>query len=130
MSKVNTIKLKELRKQKMVIQAAVAEAVGLGRTAYVKIENGTQDADTETLIKLADYFGVSIDYLLDRTDSRNPMSLFPGGKFDLQLFSDKGPMPPDDETIQKAVVVLKAMDENKRKTALAQLEALAALNRK
>lgn len=135
MSKVDSQKLKELRKTKHITQDDVAKAIGIGRTGYVRIENGERDADTATLDKLADYFGVPIDYILGRIDTLEPtrediMKIFPGAKFDLQLFSDKGPMPPDDETIQKALAILKEMDEEHKKTALAQLEALAALNRK
>lgn len=60
--------LKELRLSKDKTQAQIASEIGIGRTGYTKIENGIQDADTETISKLADYFGVSTDYLLGRED--------------------------------------------------------------
>lgn len=60
--------LKELRLSKHKTQSDVANGIGMGRTGYTKIENGVQDADTETIAKIADYFGVSVDYLLGRTN--------------------------------------------------------------
>lgn len=60
--------LKELRLSKDKTQAQIASEIGIGRTGYTKIENGIQDADTETISKLSDYFGVSTDYLLGRED--------------------------------------------------------------
>ena len=56
--------LKELRKEKKVSQCDVATALGVTRSAYGNYELGVREPDYATLIKLADYFGVSTDYLL------------------------------------------------------------------
>lgn len=68
MGKIKYGILKQLRLSKNKTQAQVASEIGIGRTGYTKIENGTQDADTEIISKLADYFGVTVDYLLGRNE--------------------------------------------------------------
>lgn len=42
--------------------------LGMSQTGYSKYETGENDLPTAVLIKLADFYNVSIDYLLDRTD--------------------------------------------------------------
>lgn len=60
----------ELRKVKGVNQGIVADYLGICRTSYTKYENDIHEPDLNTLKKIADYFDVSIDYILGRgTDS-------------------------------------------------------------
>lgn len=61
------IKLKELRENKRVSQAKLAQALGISQSTVGMWENGTNKPEYEKLIKLAEYFDVSIDYLLCRT---------------------------------------------------------------
>ncbi|MCF8002536.1 MAG: helix-turn-helix domain-containing protein [Halanaerobiales bacterium] len=61
-------RLKELRKETKLKQSEVAEEMGLGRSTYANYEQGTRFPGKENLIAIADYFGVSIDYLLGETD--------------------------------------------------------------
>ncbi|EPR07673.1 helix-turn-helix domain-containing protein [Ruminiclostridium papyrosolvens] len=63
--------LRKLRKSKKLTQADVASALEIGRSTYTKYESGKSKPVSEMLIKIADYFGVSVDYLLGRTDIRN-----------------------------------------------------------
>ena len=58
--------IKALRKERGLTQTELAEVVGFTHVAVVKWENGQREPDFSTLIKLADYFGVSTDYLLGR----------------------------------------------------------------
>ena len=58
-------RLKELREAKGLLQKDVAEMLGVDRTTYVKYENGNNEPDSRTLIKLANFFEVSIDELFD-----------------------------------------------------------------
>ena len=58
--------LKILRKQKGLYQKDVATFLGVDRTTYVKYENGVCEPDNDTLVKLAELFNVSVDYLLGR----------------------------------------------------------------
>lgn len=57
-------RLKELRDKKGLYQKDIALFLGIDRTTYVKYENGSSEPPNEVLFKLADYFHVSIDYLM------------------------------------------------------------------
>ncbi len=61
------IRLRSLREQKGVSQKEIADYINKTPQAYSLYENGKRDPDTLTLKKLADYFHVTIDYLLDYT---------------------------------------------------------------
>ena len=61
-------RLKELRKDKGVTQKALAEIMGMTEQAYQKYEYGMREPNHEATIKLADFFDVSVDYLLGRSD--------------------------------------------------------------
>lgn len=65
--------LKILRKQKGVPQQTVANYLEITRQAYSNYENGNRDPDNETLLKLAEYFEVSVDQLL-RGKEKTPTS--------------------------------------------------------
>jgi len=62
-------RLKGLRKVKSVTQKTVAEHIGILEQAYQKYEYGKHEPNHETTIKLADFFDVSTDYLLGRSDN-------------------------------------------------------------
>ena len=62
-------RLKELREKRAISQLKLAMDLGLTQNSVSRYESGTREADYKTLIALADYFNVSIDYLLERTDS-------------------------------------------------------------
>lgn len=61
--------LKTLRKQNKINQGVLAKALGVPRSTYQSYEYGVAEPDIETLIKLADYFDVSLDYLCGRQNS-------------------------------------------------------------
>jgi len=61
-------RLKEIRKAKGVTQKAMAEHLGMTEQAYQKYEYAMREPNHETTIKLADFFDVSTDYLLGRSD--------------------------------------------------------------
>lgn len=60
--------LKKLRKERNISQQDVADYLHITRAAYTNIENGKRETDFNGLSKLAEYFGVTADYLLGRTD--------------------------------------------------------------
>lgn len=60
-------KLLELRKSKNLLQREVAFACGITTAAYGSYEKGDREPTLETLSRLADFFGVSVDELLGRT---------------------------------------------------------------
>ena len=63
------MRLKSLRKQRGITQLKLALDLGLNQNSISRYENGEREADYRTLIAFADYFNVSIDYLLERTDN-------------------------------------------------------------
>ena len=63
------LRLKELRKKQKISQIKLAIDLGMNQNSISRYENGERQADYETLISFADYFYVSIDYLLGRTDN-------------------------------------------------------------
>lgn len=69
-------RLVELRKQKNLSQYELAEQLGFSRGKLANYEQGTRQPDFETLQKIADFFGVSLDYLLGReAEQTNDTSL-------------------------------------------------------
>lgn len=62
------MRLRELRTEKNLLQKDLAEKLGVDRTTYSKYESGASEPNYETLLKLADIFDVSIDYLLGRDE--------------------------------------------------------------
>lgn len=62
-------RLKELRLEKGTKQKDVAEYIGLTTKAYCFYELGKREPSIQTLSKLCDYFDVSADYLIGRSDS-------------------------------------------------------------
>lgn len=63
------MRLKELREQRHISQIRLAMDLGMNQNTISRYENEVREADYKTLIQLADYFKVSIDYLLERTDN-------------------------------------------------------------
>ena len=61
-------RLKLLRERSKLSQANVANAIFIAQNTYSYYENGKRDIPTQTLIRLADFYGVSVDYILGRTD--------------------------------------------------------------
>ena len=65
--------LRRFRNEFKLTQKAVADAVGMRETAYSRYERGEREPAYKQLIKLADAYNVSIDYLVGRSD--NPQRL-------------------------------------------------------
>ena len=63
------VRLKELRIKRGISQLKLAMDLSMNQNSISRYESGMREADYDTLIKLADYFHVSIDYLLERTDN-------------------------------------------------------------
>ena len=58
----------ELRKRNNLTQKEIAAALGITQPSYIRYENGTAEPTQETLVKIADLFDVSIDFLLGRKE--------------------------------------------------------------
>lgn len=65
-------RLKALRLQRKLTHQDMADLLGITRQGYSKYENGQSQPDIDTINKLAEFFNVTTDYLLGRTDHPNP----------------------------------------------------------
>ena len=70
-------RLSELRKDKGLNQDELGEIIQKGKGSVSRYEKGTRQPDVETLKRLADFFGVSTDYLLGRTKYPRIMEQMP-----------------------------------------------------
>ena len=64
-------RIRDLREDRDLNQTQVAKMLGMSQTGYSKYETGENDLPTQILIKLSDYYDVSIDYLLGQTNNPN-----------------------------------------------------------
>lgn len=64
-------RLKQLRLERGLLQSDIAKVIKKSERIVGFYETGERDMNTETLSILADFFNVSIDYLLGKTDIRN-----------------------------------------------------------
>ena len=62
-------RLKQLRKEKGITQLKLAMDLGMNQNSISRYESGAREAGYDLLIRFADYYGVSIDYILYRSDS-------------------------------------------------------------
>ncbi len=65
-------RIKKLRREKGVSQTELAEYLALKQQTISAYENGTNEPDLKALDKMARYFDVSIDYIVGRSDVRDP----------------------------------------------------------
>lgn len=63
-------RIRDLREDRDLNQTQVAKMLGMSQTGYSKYEIGENDIPTAVLIKLARFYGTSIDYLLGETDKQ------------------------------------------------------------
>lgn len=63
-------RLKDLRENCGLRQVDIADFLGIKQTVYSRYERGYQNIPLEYLIKLADYYKVSTDYILGRTNNK------------------------------------------------------------
>jgi len=63
--------LKKLRKQHKLSQQRLADILLVSQQSVYKYENNITSPDIETLIRMADYFNTSVDYLVEHTDIPN-----------------------------------------------------------
>lgn len=64
-----SVRLREVRKSKGKKLQETADCVGIKLRSYQAYEQGTNEPNIEKLILLADFFDVSLDYLMGRTDA-------------------------------------------------------------
>lgn len=64
-------RIRDLREDKDLTQKQMGEILSCSQRVYSNYERGDLDIPTDILIKLADFYCVSIDYILERTDKKN-----------------------------------------------------------
>lgn len=64
-------RLKDLRQDNDLKQKDIAKVLNISQRGYSHYETGNNNIPTEILIRLADYYGTSVDYLLGRTDIKD-----------------------------------------------------------
>lgn len=65
-------RLRDLREDRDLSQREVAKLLEMSQTGYSKYETGENDIPTSVLQRLADFYNVSVDYLLGRTNQKAP----------------------------------------------------------
>lgn len=66
------LKIKDIREDKDLTQKAIAEFLGIQQNSYSQIENGINNIQIDHLIKLANFYNTSTDYLLGLTNETKP----------------------------------------------------------
>lgn len=105
---------KSLRKGKNLSQVQLAEALKVSKACISMIEIGKNEPTANTLMKYADFFNCSTDYLLGRADDLGVIS----------IESEKSDLSKDERS---AVETLRALPEDLRRRALAYLSKLSEL---
>lgn len=99
-------KLRELREEKGLLQKDVANFLNISTSAYGYYEQGKRNPDIENLSKLADFFNVSTDYLLGKTNVKNTIKYDYEYQIKFETFSEI------DEFITKKLVDEGIIKEN------------------
>ncbi len=101
-------KLTEIRKSKGYTMKAVAEAIEMKPDTYRNYESGRLEPNLKTLQKLADFYGVTTDYLLGRPEAKPPAD-------PVDEFVSKTNMVSNEQAALKKWL---SLDETKRKAVL------------
>lgn len=64
--------IRALREDNDIKQREIAAVLGVSQNTYSQYETGVIAFTDQVLLKLADYYGVSVDYLMDRTNIKIP----------------------------------------------------------
>ena len=99
----------DLRKEKRVSQTELAKMVHVSQATVTAWETGKAEPSSSALNSLANYFNVSSDYLLGRTNERNPES---GDFFDVMSFDGQ---PLDEHDKKLLADIYRTIQANKKK---------------
>ena len=109
------IKLKDLRKSRNLTLKELASQIEISYQALSNYENSNRQPDYETLIRFADFFSVSVDYLLGRTNERQSLSSSLTEKESRLLGAFSGLIPPMQDYVLEMVEKLVEKDIGKNK---------------
>mgnify|MGYP002519022385 FL=1 len=68
------LRIRNLREDRDLKQQDLADYLNCSQVCYSRYENGQRDIPLETISKIADFYNVSVDYLLNRTDCPDMMN--------------------------------------------------------
>ena len=111
------IRLRELRKSQGFTLKNVADALNTSNQVISRYELGQTEPDFATLIKIADFFNVSVDYLLGHTDKRHLSGSSLTEKETRLLDAFNGLIPPMQDYILDMVEKLVAQPQNANRRA-------------
>ena len=104
------MRLKELRQNLSCTQEKIANDLNIARTTYRNYENGDREPSLDFLIKIADYFDISLDYLLGRQNNNLLFidSLSPAKKELISMIKDLN----EDETFVAIGMIAKLANQS------------------
>lgn len=70
MEKLYLKRIKQLRQEQSRTQINVSTILGIDQSYYSKLERGQHEISIKDLLKIADFYNVSLDYLMERTDKK------------------------------------------------------------
>lgn len=88
-------KIKKLREERRLTQKELAEEMNLAQSTIAMIENDKKEGSTKTLKKLADFFNVTLDYLLSEDDEKDKINEYE--EQNKLFFSKFGKLSPKDK---------------------------------
>ncbi len=100
-------RIQELREELNITRKGLAESLKISYSAMSKYETDERFPEKDTLLKLGNFFEVSIDYLLGRTDSRNGNQM----KIALNSISTEGLEDDDIEMVKGLIENLKKKNQ-------------------
>ncbi len=114
------MRLKELRDEKKLSQEEVAKAIGTSQTNIGRWEKGLNEPSSGFVIKLANYFEVSIDYLLGREDDFGNITVTSSPSSDLSASSPNASLTPEEREILETY---RNLPPHRRKTFMLFVES-------
>lgn len=103
-------RIRDIRKQNGVTMKELGKAVGVGESTISMYENGKRQPDNTMLMKIADYFSVSVDYLLGRDEQQKKPTVEDDGLSDRQrafMESVRSMSPEDLDLLESLMAVVK-----------------------
>lgn len=103
-------KLKELRLKRKLTQEKLATILGIARTTYTQYETGASEPDFKMLKKIAEFFDVTTDYLLDNNRSSNELD-----EFQFAMYGETQDLTDDQkQDILKFIRFVKSQEQEKK----------------
>lgn len=106
--------LTELRNERGLSQKELAEGIGVSQSAIAKIEPGRNEATASTVRKLAKFFGVSTDYLLELEDDFGARQTSAAADSERELLKNFRKLPPELRALAAETIRLWAKERGAR----------------